>query len=324
MAPIIPSLRFVKGAIARKDYQPALTHFLIKDGRVRGFNGIIALSSPIDLDILAVPQAKPFVDAIERCKDDTTVVYLTPGGKLGLRSGNFRAHIECLTDSGVLEGVVPEGVEISVGKQFMEAMEALEPYIGFDASKSWATGILLRGQSAYATNNIIVAEYWIGEDMPEVNIPEACVRELLRIKLVPEHIQLAENSITFHYKGDRWMRSQLLSPVWPDVNSLLDRVPLDDLQPVPKGLFDSIELLMAFVGDEGRVYFRDGRISTSPHEDEGASFEVPGVPDQGAYHHKMLMLLKDRITGIRFEAAPNPSPFQGPRLRGMVIGMIDQ
>ena len=62
-------LKFVKGAVGKKDYVPALTHFQIADGRITGFNGKISLSSPIALDLECCPKAIPFVKAIEACTD---------------------------------------------------------------------------------------------------------------------------------------------------------------------------------------------------------------------------------------------------------------
>lgn len=317
---MLKDLKFVQGAVAKKDYQPALTHFRIKDGRVMGYNGTIALSSPIDLDLEATPQALPFVKAIERC-GDTTTLSLTPTGKLFVKSGRFKAYVECIDESEVLDSIVPEGEEIDIESGFIPALRILSPFIGTDASRPWAMGILLRAHSAYATNNIILAEYWIGESMPDVNLPTSAINELTRIGEEPVKVQLGKNSITFFFEGDRWLRSQLLATDWPDISGLLDSVGEADPQPFPEGFFDSVEVVAPFVADEGRIYFREGKITTAPEGDAGASVAIEGLPDHGAYNLKMLRLLQESVIKIDFTTHPKPCPFNGTKLRGVFLGM---
>lgn len=320
---MLSPLKFVMGAVAKKNFQPALTHFRISNGRVTGFNGVVALSSPIDLDLEAMPKALPFVKAIERCTD-TIAIHLTDAGRLALRSGKFRAYVECGEDGAeILDGIQPEGVGVEIPGVFVDALRALEPFVGVDASRPWATGVLLRGQSAYATNNIILIEKWLGVEMPEVNIPASAINELIRLKEEPIAATLGENSITFHFEGERWMRSQLLSTDWPAVDHMLDKCTSEHLIPPPAGLFEAVETIKPFVGDEGRIYFRAGRVSTSNEDGAGASIELEGVPETGAFHVDHLLSLQSVVESIDFTTHPQPSPFRGQNIRGIFIGMVD-
>ena len=318
---MIEALKFVRGAVAKKDYQPVLTHFRIKDGRVTGYNGIVALSSPIDIDLDATPKEKPFVQAIERCKG-TTALHMTPGGKLALKSGSFRAFVDCAPDSELLDAIVPVGKEIPVATSLIPAISAISRFIGTDASRPWATGLLFRGFSAYTTNNIIVAEHWIGEGMPEVNLPVAAIAELERIKEEPSSVLMDENSMTFFFSGGRWMRTQILGLDWPDVAPLLNVE--SNQKPLPKGFFEAVETLKPFVEEEGRVYFRSGRITTSSEEGAGASVDFEGLPERGAFHINHLLSLDGVAETIDFDKHPLPGPFFGGKTRGILLGMIDQ
>lgn len=318
------ALKFVQGAVAKKDFQPALTHFRIADGRVMGYNGTIALSSPIDLDITAMPKATPFVKAIDRCEADTTAINLTETGYLSIISGKFRARIECSEDSEILSMIVPQGDPIPIGP-LLEAVEALLPFVGTDASRPWSMGILLQKYSAYATNNIILAEHWIGTEMPDINLPVSAVEELKRIGEEPIGVRLSNNAITFYFNGDRWMRSQLLSTSWPDIQTLLDNAGVGaHLEPIPDELYAVVENLKPFVGEAGRIYFREGRITTTSQGEIGASYDFEGLPSSGAYHYKHLLSLQGRAKKIDFTFHPNPCPFLGGKLRGVFLGMIDE
>ena len=321
---MLSSLKFVQGAVAKKDYQPALTHFRIADGRVLGYNGIIALSSPVDIDIEATPKAIPFVKAIERCTEETMVIYMTEGGRLALKSGGFRAYIECASDGDILDTVVPEGENIPIDSGFIDGLRTLRPFVGTDASRPWATGILLRGYSAFATNNIVLAEFWIGASMPDINLPVSAVTELIRVGEDPERVMLGDRSVTFFFPGGRWLRSQLLNTDWPDIGGLLDKAfEGADLQPVPEGIYNAVDTVTPFVEVEGRVYLRDGNVRTTPDGDVGAAVSLAGVPPYGAYHYKHLLSLEGIAQKIDLSRHPAPCPFTGDRLRGVIQGMID-
>lgn len=321
---MLEALNFVKGAVAKKDYQPALTHFRISGGRVKGYNGIIALSTPIELDITATPQAIPFVKAVERCQT-TTAIHLTPTGLLSIKSGKFSARIECFeeSDSLLIDSIEPEGVGCEFPGAVINALKVLEPFIGDDASRPWANGVLLRGRSAYATNNIVIVEYWLGMELPEVNIPSATIRELLRLRMEPLAVTLSENTITFHFEGDRWLRSQLLATTWPDVIDRILGMDADLFEP-PVGLFDAIETLKPFVDDTGRIFFRDGLVSTSLFDGQGASVELEESPSHGAFHWEHLLSLQGVMQTIDLtKKSPSPCPFRGERIRGVILGMVD-
>jgi DNA polymerase III sliding clamp (beta) subunit (PCNA family) len=278
---MLEALKFVQGAVAKKDYQPALSHFRIANGTVKGYNGIIALCSPIDLDLQATPKAIPFVKAIERCEHETTVIHRTTVGRLSLRSGKFRAYIECHEEEEtILDSIEPEGAEVTFPTNLLDALRHLDPFVGNDASRPWCNGVLLRGQSGYATNNIIVAEYWLGQTTPhEVNLPQVALRELIRIGTTPERVQVGENSVTFHYPNGRWMRTQLLDPNWPPIENILEAVN-GTLLPFPPDLLAAVENLIPFIGDSGRVYLRGDSVSTSPNrlQQAPAALSLPWRP----------------------------------------------
>ncbi len=42
---MLDTLKFIQGAVARKDHVPALVHFRIAGGRIRGFNGTLSLAA---------------------------------------------------------------------------------------------------------------------------------------------------------------------------------------------------------------------------------------------------------------------------------------
>lgn len=320
---MLDALRFVASAVAKKDFVPELTHFKIRGGRVTGFNGQIALSSPIDVDLNILPQARQLIDAIRACQGVISLS-MTPSGRLTVRDDKFRAHIPCLAED-VAHFVEPEGETVNMGENFLPGLRAVAPVMGVDASRPWAMGVKLTKQSMVATNNVMLVEYWHGDNIPvDVVLPAAAVTELLRINEAPTRVQVTDNSISFWFEGDRWMRSQLLiGGSWP-MERLEQIMSLEaaNQTDLPENLGDQVEVLKAFLGERSTVYVTADAMATSPEESDGASvvIDLPGVPSMQAYHHKQLTLLAEVAKTIDWTNYPQPCMFRGERLRGAIIG----
>jgi len=316
---ILKTLRFVRGAVSTKSFIPEMKHFVVKDGTVRAFNGIIAISSPIDFDVNCAPIAEPFIKAIDIC-EDVVSLGMTGANRLRIQSGKFRAYINCV-ELEAMADQQPVGDEVGVdGGTLLDAITTLLPFVGNDASKPWSNGILLRDQSAYATNNVCLVEYWLGVKLPfTVNVPVNALKEVVRIKEPPTHLQINEQSITFHYNDGRWIRSQLYATNWPD--QMCDLLGAESNQKeIPDDFFQSLATLKPFLDEGNRVYFIDGKLRTSDEEEIGAMAIVEDLPPEGIYNHHMLSLLAPVAKTADFATYPRPVIFYGGRLRGAIIG----
>lgn len=320
---MLDPLRFVATSVAKKDYVQDLTHFRIIGGRVTGFNGIISLSSPIDVDLDVFPNAVKMLAAIRACPE-TITLNMTPAGKLSIRSGKFRSYVDCLAEQSATF-VDPGGDEIDVGPQFLAGIRALAPVMGIDASRPWAMGIRIQSQTMLATNNVMLAEYWHGTDLPfDVVIPDVCITELLRINEHPEKVQVTEHSISFLFSGGRWMRSSLIEGSgWPSakMDEILSLSTGEQVE-FSEGFFEAIATLKPFLGEAGTVFLSSDGVSTSQHDGEGTSVEVAatGQVEMQAYHHRQLTLLGQVAKTIDWTAYPRPCMFRGERLRGALVG----
>jgi hypothetical protein len=322
---MLEELRFVQGAVGKKDLLPAMTHFRIENGTVRSYNGTMAISSPIALDINCCPRATALVKAISSCQEATSIT-VTAGGKLSVRSGKFRALVD--TIQGETPHVEPEGEPFDFdGEALMEALRVVEPFIGTDASRPFTNGVLLDAGSAFATNNVCLVQYWIGAAFPlRVNVPRAMVREMLRVGEAPVRGQLEPSSITFHYTDGRWIRSQLLSTEWPldIVGNLLDQP--SNPRPLPEDFFAGLNVVKGSADGASRVYLVDGALRTSVCRDddgeysEGASYEID-LPGEGLYNIHMLSLLEGVVERADMTRYPDPALFFGGKLRGAIVGM---
>lgn len=320
---MLDALRFVAAAVAKKDYVQDLTHFKIKHGRVTGFNGMMALSSDIDVDLDIQPHAGRLLAAIKACPG-TISLNMTPTGKLAVKSGKFKSFVDCLPDESAYF-VEPEGESIDLGPNFLAGIKAVSPAMGVDASRPWAMGVKLQKQSMFATNNVMLVEYWHGTDIPiDVVIPDVAVNELIRIDEPPTRVQVTENSISFWFSETRWLRTSLLEGgSWPTdrMEKVLSASDGDQL-PFSEEFFEAVDTLKPFLEETGSLFLSPNLISTSRYDGEGSSVEItiPGVTEMQAYHHRQLALLSEVAKTIDWTAYPRPCMFRGERLRGALVG----
>lgn len=317
---MLSELKFVQGSVAKKDLLPALTHFVIEAGTVRGYNGTIALCSPIPFDIACKPKAEPLVKAINNCAE-TVALAMTPAGRLSVKSGKFKTFVDCV--EGETPHVKPSGTRTEIdGAALLAALKSVAPFIGEDASRPWCNGVLLRGPSVFATNNIALVEYWAGSTLPiELNVPRVAVKEMLRIGEPPTLAQYDDHSVTFYYEGERWLRTQLLPTAWPDLSRVLDAAVPGGAAPLPEGLFDGLRVVKPFVDKLGRILLSPGNLRTHEAEGEGATYDLPTFAHTGVFNVEMLELLEGIAHVADFSTYPKPCHFFGDRLRGAIVGM---
>lgn len=308
------ALKFVQGAVAKKDFVPVLTHFCIENGTVRSYNGELALSSPIDLALECKPNAVQMAKAIAQCEDVITIAIME-SGNLKLTSGPFKAFIKSTTDE--TPHVLPEGEPFDLnGEAFIKGLKIVKDFIGDDASKPWANGVRLANHSMYATNNPVLIQLWLGDVFPvDVIIPKSAVKELTRIKAYPISGQVTDKSITFHYEDGRWLRSTLIDADWPDVDRMLGDG--SEAVPVETDVFKAVEALLKLTDKNGRIYIMDGRVSTGFGE-EGASYEIDDPFLNGVFNCDNLMLMAKVATHVNWNT--NPVQFYGNNIRGLMLG----
>lgn len=317
---LIKPLRFVQGAISvSRAGIPDMEHYRIRDGRIKAFNGRLALCAPFGMDIVAYPKAADFYKAVRACGDaDEVRVKMTDGGKLGLTTGSFRAYIASLPD--VDYDPEPEGELSHCPETLLEDMEIVAPFVSEDASRPWAMGVLCEAGCLTATNNIAIVRLHNGHKMPPINLPGFAVKELLRIGEVPTMLQATDRSVSFHYLDGSWMKTQLFNMEWP--RQMIDRIlgTPGPREPILPDLAEAVEVIAGFAENAAApIYFEDGYVATSPHAQDGAMAGVPGLKGGPCFGMRPLRL----VLGVAetFDPQGDPAPFTGAhgRLRGALL-----
>lgn len=313
---MLDALRFVRGAIAAKDFVPVLRHFYIGGGIIRGSNGKMTICSPIEGVPDCCPEGLSFIKAISSCESEPSLT-LTKAGRVKISAGAFTAFVAAIPVEQHLH-VEPEGSRVAMAPGLLDAIKAMRSFVGTDASRQWSTGILLTGTHAYATNNVIAVEHVLATTMPRACLPAFALDELLRINEDPIAYSSSANNLTFYFTGDRWVKTQLLPSDWPPIDEMLNATISATTPPHPD-LFKALQLLRPFADEMLGVTLDENGLRVGDAED-AARFAIAGGLPPGFFHLDMLMLLKDS-TAIELSEYPSRVPFNRPRLRGIMMGM---
>lgn len=320
MQTILESLKFVQSGVAKKEIVEGLSHFSIKNKRVTSYNGVISLSAPIAIDLDCNPKAEPMMKAIMGCRD-TVVLKMTSAGRLSVKSGSFTANIDC---TEYFEPDQPDGAYFEIdGESYIKAFEAMLPFVGTDAyeGRVFTTGILLHGASMYATNNVVIAQYWLGQQLPhDITIPSVAIKEVCKIKQKLIGIQIAETNITFHFENDCWLKTVLIDAKWPDLDKVLNAT--SQMKPIDETIFDAIEVVRPFCDKKlAKIIIESGIVRTHVDSLEGANYKIIDHSISATFQPDMFYLLKGIATHADLSDHTKPCCWQGGNIRGAIIGI---
>jgi len=305
------SIDFVKKGLAPNSPVDIYKFISIKDGRVQTNNGIFAMSAPIAMNDEVVPVGVDFMKAMERCEETTTMSILA-SGKLKIKSGKFSANINCSTS--IFPRIVPEGQSFDVSLNLGEELADLKAFSQEDNAHLWASGVLINGQSAKATNNIVVVEKWLSQALPfKANIPVPTVKCLIDLKLEVQKILVSGYRITFLFEGDKWLSTSLIQAEWFDTEAMLNVESVQaEIDPALK------EAAANLKAKNTLLELKDISIS-----DGTMTYELPsGNYSNQTFSGESLNAVLAVATTIDLSGTGNTSIFYGKALRGAITRRI--
>lgn len=312
-ADLLAALDFVK--VAQQDEGDARqTHCRIGGGVVAANNGVISAAYPLADDIDACPHTLKLRHALSKCGQSFKAV--AGSGSLVVRSGGYRATVPC-ADPQSLPDALPDPSCAIVDDRIKASLLAVAPLAAEGSERVAFAAVLLRAGSAVATNGRCVLEHWHGLDLPPgLVIPKASALAIAKVAAPLVGFGFSQNSATFHYEGGAWIKTQLYAEAYPDVSRVLDA----DATPKkmqPKKMADAWDAVSHFC--EQFVYFRDGEMRSHWDHEAGASYAIPGLPDQ-SFNAKDFALVLPMIDTVDWQEYGKPAYFYGENLRGAIIG----
>lgn len=323
---MLETLKFVRAAVCRNDLQPTLQHFRIVNRTVTATNGHLTMQAPLPVDLDCAPRAAQFFKAIAACEE--TVSLTLDKGRLLVRSGKFKSWVDC-TDPERFPVIAPQGPLYPVSLPIVPILKKLLPFVSTDELRPWACGVLFVNNSAFATNNISIIEHWLPVAFPVIaHLPTDAIKELIRLKIEPHSVQVEPHQVTFHLPGGAWISCLVTTHRWPDVGAIFQRAegfrgPWYEGQAL-ESLLDAVAKVEPFTDEMNRVRFLPGEVSTSPPNAPGTSLACEVSPGAGVFRSGQLLGLRGVADKVGFGAYPEPVPFFGDKLRGVIAGMMPE
>ena len=317
---ILDAIKTVRSAVATKDIVPVLTHYFIDGGTITASNGRMSITAQCDstLQHVIVP-AEPFLRAVDACCGD---MVLSKGAqRLTVKDGRFKATLPLLHEPFPAIPL-PQKLSTDIGMGLLyNALRNLAPFVGQDATRPWANGILLSNGSAFATNNVTLASMPVTWEFDPVIIPAHAVAEVVRMG-VPKYVTVdPDRAIAFMYES-HWLVAALIDGVWPDVASMITEVAPGMLQ--ADRIAQAVHTVAAFCDANKQPFIQlHGQVVGTVPDIDCAQCAVPGVDlPHCAFNAAMLSLVLTKATGINLNTAPNPCYFSNSDngLEGVIAG----
>lgn len=265
---------------------------------------------PIEEDLMLCPSIKLLKAALSRAGAALAMSALD-SGRLSISGANgFKAIVPC-ADGGGLPPVMPDRNIAAIDDRVKEGFKAVLSLAREDAETVMETSLLLRANTVVGCDGNLLLEYWHGNDLPpNLIVPHRFAKAITKM---PEKIigfgWTEGRSITFHFEGGAWLKTQMREGVWPDVDALLNVQA--NFQPTPAGLFEGVKAVADFSKDR-TVHFHEDKIKSSYLADGeqggpvfGASFDVEGLRGHHSFTARLLKLIEPAAQQIDYETIPD-------------------
>jgi DNA polymerase III sliding clamp (beta) subunit (PCNA family) len=321
------AFNIVRGAVSKKDLVPVLTHFAINKGWVHGFNGRVHIAAPAKeiTDLSFTVPATLAMAAMDACKGEP--IFTPKNGRIAVR--DTASKFNAILPTGKVEDFpLPEQSQLTWQKcetPFLKVLQALQPFIGEDASRLWCASIRFQGPWAMATDNVTLAQCASPLPMLDCALPVFAVDELLRIAQEPLQIaQEGTHSLFFRLPGRVWLRTQLIADAWPDAIAMLNKVHEGaTLQEFDVNMVEeAVRLIQPLCPDPKLpiIVFDETTVSTKEGNSEA---RFPGFQHLGNGTYRAEALLKMLSVAVRADWSKFPRiPWEGRGVRGALMGVM--
>src|ERR1035437_3519956 len=284
---LINALRFISVAQKAEGNSPFHSHCILHNGFAMAYNGTITAGAKIEKTLEIAPHTYKLIAALERTTKDISITELE--GKLSVRSGGFQAHVHCWHES--MPSLAPDPASWPITDVLRENLEMISAIsVDNDKKRIVECSILLRENSAFASDGSVLLEAWHGLNLPECILPKAFVK------------------------------TQIYSETWPDINVILNKP--SKPEPLPKGFYEALRNIEPFSNGkeaEKTVYFVDGALQSHRDKNEGATCEC-NVKHGPAFNIKRLKRIEHCVETVDFYSH-NVAFFFGNGVRGALCGV---
>ena len=306
--------------------------------QIVAFNGQVAAGHPIAEELTLRPRHDKLEAALKRV-GKSLVISETPNGQLSIKGDKLRALVPCLSADIHLATPAPDPNIAPVTEQLKEAFKVCGILASEGAEKAHYASLLLEAYICTGTNGAAVLQYYHGIDLP----PAMVLPKVFTAAVAKQTKALVGfgftwgndgqvGTVTLHFDGGAWIKTQCYQDRWPDVGAVLNVAthPADTLT----GLFDAVEAVSKFTDDDW-ITFGENMVMSHTDQGAGATYEVQGLQGGKRFKGKLikdvapyaktidLTTFGDRAYFFGGEPLGPNGPVAGT-VRGAIVGLAAQ
>ncbi len=296
------------------------------------YNNIMAAGHPIQEELSRAVHLDKLKAALTKCGRTLTITETE--AQLSIKGDKLHALVPCLAEP--LAPIVPDDClytgDFEILKQAFRIAGTLASETG---ERPIEASLLLEPNVITGTNGRALMQYWhgIGNIPPGTVIPKAFAAAVAATKLKIGGIGASWNaeqgratSLTLWFEGGAWMKTQCYEERWPAVDHLLG-VPTDpNAILTPPDFFEAINAIEPFISEDlAAVYLVDGAVQTHANGEEGARYDVKGLPAGKIFHPRLAKQVSPYCKTIDLTSEPDKAKFYGGTeanpIRGVIMGI---
>lgn len=318
---------WTKEAMSGKGLQPLQQFYLVKDGMITMTDGRMTASHPFPYDQTFCAAGEPTEKLLNRLPEPITIAVEEDHAVFRHKRLSGKIRTASAED---WEQLIrrPDAAKLPLPSRLLHGLRQLRPFISDNASRQWALCVLAANDTLYATNNIAVAAApEIDLDDVRALIPNWAVDFVIAREEGLTHWSHGEGYLCFHWANGAWMRTQLVVDEFPTtVEEIIGRGGWaeHELTDDWREAYDHIASLSANV-----ITLYSDRMTGFNNEKEGeatmavtveASSPVPDGQEYSRWDPRYLAPVMQVATHFDPQKYPNPCPFRGDGVVGVVVG----
>lgn len=314
---LLTALKFVQ--LAQQEigtvYQTHCRFTIINEQHyVVAFDGVLAAGHPVQEEMPICPHTYRLVNALERSSGAMSLTALDTK-QLAIKSDKFRALVSCIGD-GDLTYAWPDPPQWPLNDDFKKAADIAGIFNTEGGQTVMAASIVTRDYSLIGTNGTVVIEAWHGVPTPPgLIIPMSFVKALMKIGKPIQRFGFCDTSLTVHFEGGAWLKTQLYQERYPNVDRVL--VYTETAKPIPlaKEIIEGIKAVQPFA-ESPEIWLGGGKVRSHKEDNAGATYDAKSAIFDISLNSKHVLALAEIITQIDFTGNDQVIPFFGEKVRG--------
>lgn len=316
------ALKFI--SFAQKDVPnaaPNQTHCALVNGWAIAYDGAIALGIPIEEQLFAFPHTESMLNALAKCGQQFVITQLD-GNRLSVKSGagGFRATVQCVSPNDIPYSKPDENVyEITDDLKF--GLDTIVKLCDDKQETIVEVAVLVRQNTMVSSDRQMMIEHWHGFNLPTMSLPKSAILALTKIQKKLVGFGYSGHTATFHFEDKSWLRTQLYVEPYPvgAVDQIFARhnSPLE----IPPNFYEGVKAVAPFSegGNNRTIFLAKNAIQSHENPNQGATFDVVGLPQGIRYKLKHLMLTEQFAKKADLVGNNQAGYFYGDRTRAAVM-----